>query len=837
MHLKKTLQLWKQLFLKKFPFLLYFLFFIISLCCYGALTCFVPAIKFRIVIPILWSFFLTYAYKQKMFVMAGSFFIFFFLDIISDALTYGKMKSQVQIGYFLLTILSCYTYSLGLKKRNVCTHPFLCMAVFTNFAILSIPLMYLGYYILYGVPVTIDVLLALLQTNFTEAAEYVIDQVPLLSLIPLALISFWLIWLARIQKLSNTPLKKYELFCILPGLVFLFILYAGDLRLFGVVEEVKAYQVEVDKFRTMKNAFEQQKSSFSATKTGNVQGETYVVVIGESLNKQHMSIYGYPRQTTPEQQKIIDSEGSILFEAAYSNHTHTVPTLQYALTDANQINQKKIYNAVSLIDVFKRVGFETYWLSNQAFYGAWDTPLSIIASSADTVVAVNKSYGKTSRTQQYDGALIGQLKLILRENKNKNKVIFIHLMGNHGSYAERYPKEYSRYSGLLSPSLFGANSAIWKRKNVNRYDNSVFYNDYVVSSLYEIIKTQSQNGPTAFMYFSDHADDVFKDRRHDSGRFTYDMTQIPFWVWCSPAYRTAYGETFKNLRRHKYTLFSNDFLYDTLLGITHITSDRYNAYADLTSSNYSLPLNAAKTLHGRRDYSDASNYIYWSTKNMRTLPSKIDNKIFGLVNVATRGKLKEVIQMGCETVTIPAYVDHAGMLNVGKINVENITLEKFLSDVNHQLKNIVIRLAYGSKNDINVVVEAFENFDKQCNLKRKVTIEIDSQIQQASLLEKKGWKLSYKVANSTLRNSAEVKSVSQYLRQQHISLLSVSNSDYNFIKTSLAGQLDSHFSFYVYESKLLLTNNKLTAKILECSYIDDPSVTKVMLSYPSKFDL
>lgn len=836
MQLKKTLLTCKQLFLKKFPFLLFCICLIVSLCCYGAVTYFVPAIKFRIAIPILWSFFLTYAYKQKTIFTAGSFFIFFYIYIVSDALTYGKVSSQPQLAYFLLTTLSFFISSAGLRKRNTYTQFFLCMAFILNFTILLIPLMYLGYYVLYGVPVTADVLLALLQTNFNEAYEYVIDQVPLLSLVPLALVSGWLIGLAKAQRPCNTRLIRYEFLFILSGLGILLSCYAGELRLFGIVQVVSDYQAEIEKFKDMKKKLAQQKSSFSATKAENAQGETYVVIIGESLNKQHMSIYGYPRQTTPEQQKILDSEGSILFEAAYSNHTHTVPTLQYALTEANQINQKKIYNSVSLIDIFKKVGFETYWLSNQALYGAWDTPLSIIATDADNVIALNKNYGRSSRTQQYDAALIDKLKLVLKEKKNKNKVIFVHLMGNHGSYEERYPEEYSRYSGSLPASLFGAKSATWKHKNINRYDNSVLYNDYVVSSLYKIIKKQSQNAPAVCMYLSDHADDVFKNRRHDSGRFTYEMTQIPYWIWCSPAYREAYSDTFEHLQRHKFTLFSNDFLYDTLLGITHVTTDKYNKHADLTSSTYSLSPDVAKTLHGARNYSDASNHIYWSATNMRTLTSKFDDKLFGLVNVTTRGKLKEVIQMGCSTVTIPVYMNYNGTLNVGNDSNEGPTLENLLCGVSHQLKSIVIRLAQGSINDASAVVELLEKFDQQCKIKNKVTVEIDSKIQQALILENKGWNLAYKIADSSLHNDAAINTIFQYLKQQHISTISVSNNKFCLIKKALAKQLDHNFSFYVYDQNLLLTSKNLTADLLKLSYVNDPSVKEIMLSYPSKFD-
>lgn len=63
----------------------------------------------------------------------------------------------------------------------------------------------------------------------------------------------------------------------------------------------------------------------------------YVLVIGESQNRLHMSVYGYGRETTPWlNQQHNENPDFLLFTQAYSCHTHTVPTLTYALTAKNQ---------------------------------------------------------------------------------------------------------------------------------------------------------------------------------------------------------------------------------------------------------------------------------------------------------------------------------------------------------------------------------------------------------------------------------------------------------------------------------------------------------------------
>ena len=92
----------------------------------------------------------------------------------------------------------------------------------------------------------------------------------------------------------------------------------------------------------------------------------------------------------------------ISFNHAYSNHTHTVPTLSLALTAASQYNGKVYLRSPSILDVTKAAGFRTYWLSNQLGLGPDDNPISAIAGTADVYIKVNSHIGETVATDPFD---------------------------------------------------------------------------------------------------------------------------------------------------------------------------------------------------------------------------------------------------------------------------------------------------------------------------------------------------------------------------------------------------------------------------------------------------
>lgn len=92
-----------------------------------------------------------------------------------------------------------------------------------------------------------------------------------------------------------------------------------------------------------------------------------------------------------------NQHGFLLFDNAYSCHSHTVPVLTYALTAKNQYNTLPLEQAASIIEIAQAADFHTVWISNQVKYGAWDTPVSVIADQSQTQYWLNGHLGETTQ--------------------------------------------------------------------------------------------------------------------------------------------------------------------------------------------------------------------------------------------------------------------------------------------------------------------------------------------------------------------------------------------------------------------------------------------------------
>ena len=69
------------------------------------------------------------------------------------------------------------------------------------------------------------------------------------------------------------------------------------------------------------------------------------------------------------------------------------------------------------------------------------------------------------------------------------------------------------------------------------------------------------------------------------------MTHIPFWVYLSPQYRSTYPQTAEvTCKKHEHQFFTNDLLYDTLVGLMHAPSQRYDATRDFSNAQYRFNL-------------------------------------------------------------------------------------------------------------------------------------------------------------------------------------------------------------------------------------------------------
>jgi glucan phosphoethanolaminetransferase (alkaline phosphatase superfamily) len=364
--------------------------------------------------------------------------------------------------------------------------------------------------------------------------------------------------------------------------------------------KAQRYAEELQIFDQLKDKIKTGQIQFRATKKE--KDETYLVILGESLNKHHMGLYGYFRETTPNLNRYFQENKILKFTNTYANYINTSKAWSFGLTQANQYNKKSYYTSLNILNILKKASIETYWVSNQALVGGWDNMVSIIAHQADYVIGTNHSVGKKIHTEDYDEVLIPKIEKILSQRSDKTRVIFVHLMGSHSSYSNRYPKSFNHFTHMPKEYI---------TEHINHYDNSVLYNDFIVSKL--IHELEKKKGVTAVIYMPDHAEDVIHNKGHHSGkRFTFDMIEIPFICWFSKAYQKKYIETYKTFKANQNRLFSNDMFYDTLLGLLQVDTDATDIKFDLSSKEYELQDEDALTQHGKKHYNSKKNHFYWN---------------------------------------------------------------------------------------------------------------------------------------------------------------------------------------------------------------------------------
>ena len=402
---------------------------------------------------------------------------------------------------------------------------------FIFLAVILLPVFFiLGYYSVTSTVFAPDTLLAIAQPNIQEAIEYAKDNFSCktIFLIILANASVFFVAIKNTQKILWNKYNLFlVLFCITACLVGVY-KYRDNI----ITDIPKQASKTLAQYKNFSKERTDRKDNMSKLLLSHKpEAGVYVLVIGESQNRAHMQAYNYHRATTPWLDSMKNDKNMLLFTKAYSCHTHTVPTLLYALTAKNQYNNIAVKNAVSVLEVAEAAGFETVWLSNQVKYSAWDTPVTSIASEANQQKWINSTLGESTNTDYFDGKLIEELEKIKITDK---MLIVMHLMGNHGSYEQRYPKAFEKYDG---------------KNTIDKYDNSIIYNDYVMSQVYK--RARKIPNFKGLVYCSDHAEAIDKNLSHDAAQFDFDMTHIPLYIYLSDSYIQNNSAKYKSLEKQK----------------------------------------------------------------------------------------------------------------------------------------------------------------------------------------------------------------------------------------------------------------------------------------------
>lgn len=79
-----------------------------------------------------------------------------------------------------------------------------------------------------------------------------------------------------------------------------------------------------------------------------------VFILGESTSKGHMSLYGYPLETTPKMDKKAKNNELYVFKDVISPHAYTIGSLREVFTFHNYEATNKWYECNNLFDIMKK---------------------------------------------------------------------------------------------------------------------------------------------------------------------------------------------------------------------------------------------------------------------------------------------------------------------------------------------------------------------------------------------------------------------------------------------------------------------------------------------------
>ncbi|GAA0683064.1 hypothetical protein GCM10009104_05130 [Marinobacterium maritimum] len=223
-----------------------------------------------------------------------------------------------------------------------------------------------------------------------------------------------------------------------------------------------------------------------------------VMVIGESLNVDHMQIYGYPRETTPNLVRLEQSNQVVALKNAVSIGPRTLCSVPYMMTGLQGIDPNGvIYSVPTIFNYAKSAGYNTALITAQDFQwrnvdkifvdqdmdhfeqGVNFSPDVSVSVGADDRVVLEKGVKPWLHRQQGGAAPF---------------MLVVQMSGSHTPFSRQVPAEMKQFLPEENPN------------SINAYDNTVWYTDLVLSELLQAVRAQA---PDAWIFYSsDHGEHV-----------------------------------------------------------------------------------------------------------------------------------------------------------------------------------------------------------------------------------------------------------------------------------------------------------------------------------------
>uniref|UniRef100_UPI0009E6BA94 sulfatase-like hydrolase/transferase n=1 Tax=Marinobacterium profundum TaxID=1714300 RepID=UPI0009E6BA94 len=223
-----------------------------------------------------------------------------------------------------------------------------------------------------------------------------------------------------------------------------------------------------------------------------------IMVVGESLNRDHLGLYGYGRDTTPHLSAMLGRGEMLAMRNAVGVSPRTLTSVPYMLTGLQGVDPHGvIYTVPTVFNYAKSGGYQTALITAQDFQ--WrnldqlfvDDDLDHYEQGVNFSADVSVSVGADDLQVLERGILP-----YLRRTAGQAEpfMLVTQMSGSHTPFGAQVPAAYKMYLPEAGPN------------SVNAYDNTVRYADLYLSRLVEEARRLDPN--TWVFYASDHGEHV-----------------------------------------------------------------------------------------------------------------------------------------------------------------------------------------------------------------------------------------------------------------------------------------------------------------------------------------
>ena len=301
--------------------------------------------------------------------------------------------------------------------------------------------------------------------------------------------------------------------------------------------------------------------------------ELVILVVGETARADRFWLNGYARETNP----LLKKEELLNFENMSSCGTSTAVSVpcMFSMYDRNEYSYNKASSTQNLLDVLTATTkVQVLWRDNNSD----SKGVALRVEFEDYKSLKNNTI--CDEECRDEGMLIG-LDGYINKHKDKDILIILHQMGNHGpAYYKRYPKSFEKFTPVCKTNQLEECS---KQEINNAYDNAIVYTDYFLSKTIGFLKKYDDSHEVAMVYMSDHGESLGESGVYLHGLPYFiapkEQMHVASFMWFGSLMKEELNMETLSLKSKK--IYTQDNLFHTLLGMFEVQSQVYDKQQDI----------------------------------------------------------------------------------------------------------------------------------------------------------------------------------------------------------------------------------------------------------------